>query len=206
MGRSRLVVVADLTVTELWDVEALVFDDEPHHSLEDLDIRNAWWDVMEAVLPAPHAVVADLGCGTGSMSVLLAERGYDVLGVDLSPRMLERAVAKAESYSVPVRFLVCDATAPALRAGSVDVVLTRHVLWALPDPSAVLDRWFRLLRPGGSLVLVEGRWHTGAGIASDDLRDLVERDGVDIKVTPLQDPLLWGHPITDSRYVLTART
>jgi SAM-dependent methyltransferase len=198
--------VADRTVTQLWDDEALVFDDEPHHSLEDRRIRDAWWDVMEAVLPAPVATVADLGCGTGSMSVLLAERGYDVLGLDVSPRMLERAVAKARRYDVPARFVAGDASAPALRASSFDVVLSRHVFWALPDPRAVLDRWFGLLAPGGRLVLVEGRWTTGAGIESDDLRDLVERDGIDVEVTQLDDPLLWGHPITDSRYVLTAQT
>jgi SAM-dependent methyltransferase len=198
--------VADLSVTELWDTEALVFDDEPHHSLEGDEIRGAWWDVMEAVMPTPPSVVVDLGCGTGSMSVLLAERGYDVVGLDLSPRMLDRATAKAQRYDVPARFLAGDAAAPALRDSSVDVVLTRHVFWALPEPTAVLDRWFDLLAPGGRLVLVEGRWHTGAGIESDDLRRLVERDGVEIDVTPLDDPLLWGHPITDSRYILTATT
>jgi hypothetical protein len=80
------------------------------------------------------------------------------------------------------------------------------VLWALPDPSEVLDGWLRLLAPGGRLVLVEGRWHTGAGIDSDDLRTLVERAGLKVEVTSLSDPQLWGHPITDSRYVLTAST
>jgi len=205
VGRT-LDLVADLSVTELWNTEASVFDDEPHHSLEGDEIRSAWWDVMEAVLPGPPSVVADLGCGTGSMTVLLAQRGCDVIGLDVSPRMLDRARAKAQRYVVPARFLAGDAAAPGLRASSFDVVLTRHVLWALPDPTAVLARWFDLLAPGGRLVLVEGRWHTGAGIDSDDLRQIVERTGVTVEVTPLDDPLLWGHPITDSRYVLTAIT
>ena len=45
--------------------------------------------------------------------------------------------------------------------GSVDAVLARHLLWTLPDPLAALARWVRLVRPGGRLVLVEGRWWPG---------------------------------------------
>lgn len=47
--------------------------------------------------------------------------------------------------------------------GTFDVVLGRHVRWALPDATAALDCWMALLKPGGWLVLIEGFWHTGAG-------------------------------------------
>jgi SAM-dependent methyltransferase len=193
-------------VAALWDVESDVFDDEPHHSLHDPTLRDAWWDVLESVLPPPPAVVADLGCGTGSLSAVAAEMGYDVIGIDVSARMLERARAKAERYGVRPRFAVGDAATPALAPGTLDVVLTRHVVWALDDPAAAIDGWFRLLAPRGTLVLVEGLWHTGSGMTSDDLARLVDRPGVEIDVVPLDDPLLWGHPIHDSRYVLTATT
>ena len=188
----------------LWDVEAETFDDEPHHSLDDPLMRSVWWDVLEPVVPAPPALVADLGCGTGSLSVLLAERGHTVVGVDVSPAMLERARAKAERSGVDVTFVVADAASPPV--ADVDLVVTRHVVWALDDIAAALDTWFSLLAPGGRLVLVEGRWHTGAGIDADDLVALVRRPGVEVDVTPLDDPALWGHRLTDSRYVLVART
>ena len=188
----------------LWDAEAATFDDEPHHSLDDPLLRSVWWDVLEPVLPRPPARVADLGCGTGSLSVLLAERGHDVVGVDVSPRMLDRARAKAAAHGVDVTFVLGDAGAPPVE--QVDVVLTRHVVWALDDLPAALDRWFSLLAPGGRLVLVEGRWHTGAGIAGDLLAGYVARPGVTVEVTALDDPALWGAPVVDSRYVLVART
>jgi SAM-dependent methyltransferase len=189
---------------ELWDVEAESFDDEPHHSLDDPLMRSVWWDVLEPVVPAPPALVADLGCGTGSLSVLLAERGHHVLGVDVSPAMLAKARAKAARSGVDVLFVLGDAAAPPFVA--VDVIVTRHVVWALDDIAGALDTWFSLLVPGGRLVLVEGRWHTGAGIDADDLAELVRRPGVEVEVTPLDDPALWGHPLVDSRYVLVART
>ena len=188
----------------LWDAEAATFDDEPHHSLTDPLLRSLWWDVLEPVLPRPPSRIADLGCGTGSLAVLLAERGHDVVGVDLSPRMLDRARAKAAAHGVDAAFLVGDAAAPPVTG--VDVVLTRHVVWALDDVPAALDRWFSLLAPEGRLVLVEGLWHTGAGIAGDVLAGLVARRGVTVELTPLDDPALWGAPLDDSRYVLVART
>jgi SAM-dependent methyltransferase len=188
----------------VWDTEAATFDDEPHHSLADPLLRSLWWDVLEPVLPRPPARVADLGCGTGSLAVLLAERGHDVVGVDVSPRMLARARAKAAAHGVDVAFVAGDAASPPV--AGVDVILTRHVVWALEDVPAALDTWFSLLVPGGRLVLVEGEWHTGAGIAADRLAGLVARPGVSVEVTALDDPALWGAPVVDARYVLVART
>jgi SAM-dependent methyltransferase len=192
------------TAQSLWDAEAATFDDEPHHSLDDPLMRSVWWDVLEPVVPRPPSLVADLGCGTGSLSVLLAERGHAVIGVDLSPRMLDLARDKARRSALDIAFVVGDAAAPPI--GAVDVIVTRHVVWALEDVPTALDTWFSLLTPGGRLVLVEGLWHTGAGIPSEELVELVRRPGVEVEVTPLDDPALWGHPLLDSRYVLVART
>jgi SAM-dependent methyltransferase len=188
----------------VWDAEAATFDDEPHHALEDPTLRSLWWDVLEPVLPGPPARVVDLGCGTGSVSVLLAEQGHEVVGVDISARMLALARAKARRRGARAAFVQGDAAAPPV--AEADVVLTRHVVWALDDAATALDRWLGLLRPGGRLVLVEGLWFNGAGIASDDLVDLVRRPGLRVDVHALQDPLLWGRPIVDARYVLVART
>ena len=51
----------------------------------------------------------DIGCGTGGHSLLLAERGYDVVGVDLSPAMLERAREKAAAAGRSIEFVEGDA-------------------------------------------------------------------------------------------------
>ena len=95
--------------------------------------------------------------------MLLAQEGYEVDGVDLSTRMIAQAHTKAAGRD-RVRFWHGDAADPPLQPGRYDVVLSRHVLWAMPDPAAALIRWCGLLRPTGSLVLVEGRWSTGAGL------------------------------------------
>ncbi|MDO9455949.1 class I SAM-dependent methyltransferase [Nocardioides sp.] len=187
-----------------WDAEAATFDDEPDHGLADPATREAWRQLLAAHLPMPPSDVVDLGCGTGTLSVLLADAGHHVRGLDLSPAMVERARDKATDAGHDVAFTVGDAAEPPYDAASADVVLCRHVLWALPEPAAVLRRWVDLLRPGGRLVLVEGRWHTGAGLAAADLEALVVGLAADVRVLPLEDELYWGGPITDERYLLVA--
>jgi SAM-dependent methyltransferase len=98
--------------------------------------------------------------------------------------------------------VVGDASSPALADATYDVVFSRHVVWALPDPAAALRRWLDLLASDGRLVLVEGLWATGAGLGADALRALVEPLELDVAVTPLTDPALWGKEIQDERFAL----
>ncbi|MET8846650.1 class I SAM-dependent methyltransferase [Amycolatopsis sp. NPDC004625] len=189
--------------SELWDAEATSFDDQPDHGLREPAVRAAWSDLLLPLLqPAPAAVV-DLGCGTGSLAVLLARAGHVVQGVDFSPGML--AVAEEKAVGVEVDFRVGDVAEPPCPPGAYDVVLARHVLWAMADPAAALSAWVRLLKPDGRLVLIEGRWFTGAGIAAEECRRLVLAHRKEATVTRLDDPALWGGPIEDERYVLVSR-
>lgn len=191
-------------VRDFWDSIADAFDDEADHGLLDPHVRAAWRELLLRTLPAVPADVADLGCGTGSLSVLLAEAGYRVRGVDLADRMVGLARAKAAAAGVDVEFAVGDAADPPYEPGSVDVVLVRHVLWALPDPDAALAGWVRLLRPNGRLVLVEGSWSTGAGLTAADCEALVRRHREQVDVRLLPESVYWGHEIDDERYLLVS--
>ncbi len=190
-------------MSELWDAEAATFDDDPDHGLRDPATRAAWLELLTQHLPAPPARVADLGCGTGTLSVLLADAGYAVDGVDFSPEMVARARAKAAGRD-GVTFVVADASTPPLEPAAYDAVLCRHVLWALPEPADAVVRWVELLAPGGRLLLVEGMWHTGAGLSTEHTLDLVRRTGREATVQHLEDPVLWGREIDDERYLVVS--
>jgi 2-polyprenyl-3-methyl-5-hydroxy-6-metoxy-1,4-benzoquinol methylase len=198
--------VTGADVRAFWDTEAARFDEEPDHGLRDPEVRGAWARLLRAHLPRPPADVLDLGCGTGSLTVLLAEHGHRVHGVDLAPNMVEVARAKVATSGVAVTVEVGDAAEPPGRPGAYDVVLTRHVLWALPDPSAAVARWVRLLRPGGRLLLVEGHWWTGGGLTAEETMCLLRPYAVRVETLPLTDPVLWGGPVPDERYLCIART
>ncbi|MFJ2865250.1 class I SAM-dependent methyltransferase [Kitasatospora sp. NPDC087314] len=210
-------------IADYWDAAAPSFDDEPDHGLRSAPTRAAWARRLRAWLPPAPADVLDVGCGTGSLSLLLAADGHRPTGVDLAPRMVERARAKLAAAGLSGRFLEGDASAPPLGADTFDVLLSRHLLWTLPDPEAALRTWVKLLRPGGRLVLVEGRWReagqastpyvagadhlpwnggVGAGELAAALRPLV----AGLRVEPLDgDTDLWGGPVDDERYALIAR-
>ena len=186
---------------ETWDREAETFDQEADHGLADPACRAAWRDLLVDALPDPPARVADLGCGTGTLSLLLAGEGHAVTGVDFSPAMVERARTKAGHLAA---FHVGDAAEPPLEPASFDVVLSRHVLWALRDPAAALERWIGLLAPAGRLVLVEGRWHTGGGLTSRQTLDLVRAAGREARLRPMPEPVFWGTEIEDERYLVVS--
>ncbi|WP_426242397.1 class I SAM-dependent methyltransferase [Nocardioides sp. LHG3406-4] len=186
-----------------WDAEAARFDEAPDHGLLDPQTRDAWRELLLELLPPAPARIADLGCGTGTLALLLAAEGYDVDGVDFSPRMIQQARAKAGVTS-GVRFVEGDASAPPLDPASYDVVLGRHVLWAMPAPEDALGRWADLLAPGGRLVLVEGSWHTGAGLTARETEALVSSLGRTATTRRLTESVLWGREIDDERYVVVS--
>ncbi|MFF4834265.1 class I SAM-dependent methyltransferase [Streptomyces sp. NPDC001315] len=203
--------IADFTTTTSanvdWDAEAAAFDDEPDHGLRDPEVRSAWARRLRAWLPERAGDLLDLGCGTGSLSLLAAEQGHHVTGVDRSPVMV--ALAREKLAGRDAAFLVGDAAAPPVGEQRFDTVLVRHVLWALPDPGRALRHWRDLLRPGGRLVLVEGVWGTlsPVGIPADRLTALVTPLAEEVRLERLSDEaLLWGKDVADERYAVVALT
>ncbi len=187
-----------------WDSLAATFDEQPDHGLADPVVRAAWSDLLLRWLVPVPARVADLGCGTGSLSVLLAERGCGAVGLDSSAAMAATARAKASRFGVEVEVCLGDAADPPFRPGIFDAVLCRHLLWALADPLEALRRWVELLAPGGRLLLLEGRWWTGEGISAAGAAGMLAELGREARLVSLQDARLWGSPISDEGYLLVS--
>ena len=103
---------------------------------------------------APPGPVADLGCGPGAHALALARRGYDVAGVDGSPRMVQAARTRAARDQADATFDVHDVRAPLCFAdASLAGVLAILVLQHLPHPAAFIAEIRRCLRPGGHLLI-----------------------------------------------------
>jgi len=185
----------------LWDQEAASFDDEPDHGLAEAGTRAAWRDLLLGELPPAPARIADLGCGTGTLTRLLTDEGYAVDGVDFSPEMIRRARTKVPEAT----FVVGDAADPALERAAYDAIVCRHVLWAMPDPVAVFARWVGLLNPRGIVVLVEGRWGNGAGLRAVEAEEIVRTARSEVSVRHLPESVYWGKDIEDERYLLVSR-
>ena len=103
---------------------------------------------------APPGPVADLGCGPGAHALALARRGYDVVGVDGSPRMVEAARTRAEHDGIDATFAVHDVSVPLpFEDDSLGGVLASLVLQHLSEPAAFLAEIRRCVRPGGHLLV-----------------------------------------------------
>ncbi len=188
-----------------WDAAAVSFDDKPDHGLRDPVVLEAWTELLRMWLPAAPAMILDVGCGTGSLSVVLAGLGYQVTGIDLSPAMISLAEVKATALGHSIAFCVMDAGAPRFPSQQFDVIICRHLLWTLPEPARVLQRWVDLLKGNGRLMLIEGYWKTGAGLHAQQIVEVLPSLLINISIQNLSDQSgLWGGEVTDERYVISA--
>lgn len=116
----------------------------------------AWKKSLVAALPdAPSPLCIDVACGTGDLSVLLAEKypGGEIVGLDLTGPMLDRA---RERHPPPnVRFTRQDMGAMGIASGSADVVTGAYALRNAPELRTTLDEVRRILKPGGVAAFLD---------------------------------------------------
>lgn len=190
---------------QIWNAEAATFDDQPDHGLHNPVVLAAWTKLLKETLPMNNPTVLDIGCGTGSLSLVCAGLGCKVTGIDFSPEMIAVAEAKAKTAHQPIQFHIMDGAFPQFSAQQFDVIVCRHLLWTLPQPDYVLQRWVSLLKPGGRLLLIEGFWHTGAGLRSQQIVDMLPSSLTGVLVQSLSDQAdLWGSQVEDERYMIRA--
>ena len=119
------------------------------------------------------ARVLDVGCGRGVLLAALAERGFEVHGVELSATAAGGADRRAKVRIAP------DLADAAYSTGFFDQVIIWHVLEHLPDPQRTLREVWRILRPGGRVIVavpnfesVQARWAGSAWFHLDAPRHL----------------------------------
>lgn len=106
--------------------------------------------------PRPQ-VLLDAGCGAGSAFEEIAARFQPgrIVAVDIDPRQLAQARLSASRCGVPVDLQRADLRRIDLRSESIDLVLCHQVLHHVSDQEGVLAELFRVLRPGGLLLVAE---------------------------------------------------
>jgi len=101
---------------------------------------------------APGERVLDVGCGTGVVAVTAARRGAQAFGLDLTPRLLERAKENARVARVEVDFREGDAEKLPFEDGSFDVVLSQLGHIFAPRPDVATAELLRVLKPRGRVA------------------------------------------------------
>jgi SAM-dependent methyltransferase len=123
----------------------------------------------------PGSVVLDLGCGAGTDLLIAAQMAGPegrVVGVDMTPSMLERARASAQEMELAnVELHESLIESLPVEDGSVDVVISNGVIDLVPDKDTVFDEIDRVLRPGGRLQVADVVIHTEV---SEDARARID--------------------------------
>jgi len=149
-------------IREKWDESSQSYDSFHGHGIKSKEERDAWKNTLETVLHKGRLKILDVGCGTGEISLLLAEMGHQVTGVDLSDKMLSVARSKGKASRIRARFVRGDAESLNFEEESFDAVINRHLLWTLPHPDSALKEWKRVLTNRGQVIIIDGLWMDGS--------------------------------------------
>ena len=136
---------------------------------------------LMSLLPPPPAKLLDLGCGTGWTSRFFARRGYEVVGVDIAPDMIELANRKKMGSKIQnLKHIVSDYESLAFRS-EFDCAIFYDSLHHAENEYIALSSVFQALKPGGCVITAEpGKGHQD----STTSKNAIEKYGVTEKDMP----------------------
>jgi len=112
--------------------------------------------LLKELRALPPGRLLDIGCGTGELAERLARRGWKAVGLDLCERMLHQASFKLNGNAGSVHLTVGDSEHLPFAPGTFDAVTCANSFHHYPHQEAVVREMYRVLRPGGHLLLLDG--------------------------------------------------
>jgi len=146
--------VSDLPTRNKWDFSAGFYD------LLAWGPERRWAPFKRALFASMRGRVLFAAVGTGQ-DIPFFPPGKNIVGIDISPRMLAKARARAARYEGSLELRVMDIHALDFSEHSFDQVVTSCTFCSVPDPVAGLAALRRVLKPGGELYMFE---HTGSRV------------------------------------------
>ena len=124
--------------------------------------RKAWAKkITENAPDKPNLSVLDIGTGPGFFPIVLGELGHNVMAIDCTENMLEKAKKLAQSEDITADFLKMDSHALSFEDNTFDLLINRNVTWTLYDPEKAYKEWYRVLKQGGRLLIFDANWLLG---------------------------------------------
>lgn len=146
--------------------------------------------------------ILDAGCGCGFFSLILAENGHQVTGIDLTESMVERGRELAEKHGIEVDLRQMDAEHPDFADETFDVIVSRNLTWTLPHPAEAYREWIRVLKPGGILLNYDAehaRYHMSSGLEGEAAHRMLSRGQMDecMNIYAMLSVSAWRRPDWD---------
>jgi ArsR family transcriptional regulator len=172
------------------DTSRAYFDELAGRFGKDYVPGRSWKALAEALIKVlNYQVVADLGAGEGTLAQLLAQRAEKVIAVDLSPKMVEFGQSLARQNGLAnLEYRIGDIEEPPIEAESLDLAVLSQALHHAEHPQRAIDAAFRILKPGGRLIVLDLLQHTfdearelyadrWLGFSESDLAAMLEKAG-----------------------------
>ncbi len=151
---------------------------------------RSWKGLAETLLQLmPPMVIGDLGAGEGTFSQLLAQRAERVVAIDNSAKMVEFGAKLAKENALSnLEYRLGDLEAPPIADQSLDLAFFSQSLHHALHPQLAVDASYRLLKPGGRIVILDLKRHsfeqareiyadTWLGFSEVELRAFLEHAG-----------------------------
>ena len=143
----------DLVTKQKWDNAAATFDFMSAYGPE-----KRWEPFKREFFSAMHGKILFLAVGTG-LDIPFFPPEQDIIGIDISSKMLERAKDRVAKYQGNIELHEMDVHDLPFPDGTFDQVFTSCTFCSVPDPVRGLETLKRVLKPGGELHMFE---HTGS--------------------------------------------
>ncbi|MGL4398492.1 MAG: ArsR/SmtB family transcription factor [Luteolibacter sp.] len=172
------------------DTSRAYFDELAGRFGKDYVPGRSWKALAEALIKVlNYQTIADLGAGEGTLAQLLARRAEKVIAVDLSPKMVEFGQDLAIRNGLTnLEFRLGDLEEPPIKDATLDLAILSQALHHAEHPQRALNSAFRILKPGGRLIVLDllqhhfeearelyaDRW---LGFSESDLSAMLEKSG-----------------------------
>ena len=145
-------------IIKFWDRLSESYDSIPGHGItQDID-KTIWKLLFNNLLKKDKLKILDFGCGTGALSFILSESGHDVLGIDISEKMINKSKIKNCTTNTSLNFKKINIK-NINKTSYFDLVISRHVFWTLVNPIETLQKIHSLLKPCGNIIIIDADWY-----------------------------------------------
>ena len=148
------------TIGDYWSQRSQGFSEYVFEHLDE-DLDSLYLRIINKNVEGKRLRILDIGCGPGLFSVVLGKEGHEVVAIDYSEGVLDKARENCKRFAIKSDIRKMDAQKLEFNDESFDLIVSRKVIWNLPDPVRAYKEWIRVLKKGGKMFLFDGNYFLG---------------------------------------------